>query len=65
LEVARVCGGLSRNIFEKIARPLREIELRLRKRVWALHIHDVSEERRFIESIPDGRKLERPGGKSN
>ena len=61
VERARACGREFRSIFERIAWPLKEIELRLRNRAWALHIHNLSEERKFIESVPHVLLFHRPG----
>jgi len=52
VEAARDSGRKFRSVSEKIRWPLKEIELRLRKHHWALHIHDFGKEKEFIESVP-------------
>jgi len=48
-------GRWFRNLIDKIQWPQREIELRLRKGLGALHIHDLRIEGKFIETLPHRR----------
>lgn len=53
--IARANGRYFSGIIERIAWPQREIELRLRKGLGALHIHDLSMEGKFIETLSHRR----------
>jgi len=55
LAIARANGRSFSGIIERLAWPQTEIELRLRKSLRALHIHDLSLEGKFIETIPHQR----------
>lgn len=52
VELARARGRKFGSSSEEIAWPLREVELRLRRRAKALHIRDFNKDREFIESVP-------------
>jgi predicted nucleotidyltransferase len=49
---ARAAGRHFPSFFDKLIWPLREIELRLRKRSGSLSLHDLGRERTFIEALP-------------
>jgi DNA-binding MarR family transcriptional regulator len=53
--IAEANGRHFSGFFEMLGWPEREIELRLRKGSRALHLHDLSEEGKFIETIPHQR----------
>jgi predicted nucleotidyltransferase len=52
---ARAAGRHFPLFFDKLVWPLREIELRLRKRSGSLSLHDLGKERKFIEALPHRR----------
>jgi hypothetical protein len=52
---ARTAGRHFPLFFDELLWPLREIELRLRKRSGSLSLHDLGEERKFIEALPHRR----------
>jgi hypothetical protein len=53
--IAEANGRYFSGFFEMLGWPEREIELKLRKGSRALHLHDLSEEGKFIETIPHKR----------
>lgn len=53
--IAQANGRHFSGIIEKLAWPQREIELRLRQGLRALHLHDLSMEAKFIETLPHRR----------
>lgn len=53
--IAEANGRYFSGFFERLGWPEREIELRLRKGSRALHLHDLSGEGKFIETIPHQR----------
>ena len=52
VDTARDSGRKFRSVSEKTRWPLKEIELKLRKHHWTLHLHDFGKEKEFIESVP-------------
>lgn len=63
--IAEANGRHFSGFFEMLGWPEREIELRLRKGSRALHLHDLSGEGKFIETIPHQRiYLRQPEGSS-
>ena len=58
--IAEANGRYFSGFFERLGWPEREIELKLRKGSRALHLHDLSEEGTFIETIPHKRIYLRP-----